>query len=281
MNISFIPLAEEHFSLLLKWLQIPHVREWWDRDIDWTPDLIVEKFGKYVPDHKSSDGKEPIKAYIICVDDKQVGYIQYHNVHDSPRSSEAQPLPASCAGLDFYIGEPDYLRKGIGAKTLEIFLKDYIFPEFNSVFVDPDEKNLAAIRCYEKVGFALLKPKDWYFAKYAFVPMLMYKQQVRLPLYYRVTIESSFRKHFLKGDSLWIFGSRTNMKRRGGDIDLYIETFVPALEEAMKRRSSFWGDLQGELGDQRIDIVLNIVPVEHKSPLLIYQVAKTEGIKIV
>lgn len=328
MNISFIPLAQEHFPLLLKWLQTLHVREWWDGDIDWTPNLIVEKFGKYVPGHKSSKGKESTKAYIICADYKPIGYIQYYNVHDFPRddqlslrgASATKPslralamgeaisgdkhvhspeiasspaasrnddvghlaprnenfnLPASCAGLDFYIGESDYLRKGIGVKSLEIFLKEYIFPEFDSVFVDPDEKNLAAIRCYEKVGFEwfdILEDNPW---------MLIYKTPIRLSVRYRVIIEALFRKHFLKRDSLWIFGSRTDMTRRGGDIDLYIETYISDIGKAMDKKSSFWWGLQKELDEQRIDVVLNIIPVERESPLLIYQVAKTEGIKIV
>ncbi|NBO24779.1 MAG: aminoglycoside adenylyltransferase, partial [Chlamydiae bacterium] len=30
MKITFAPLAESHFSLLLKWLESPHVKKWWD-----------------------------------------------------------------------------------------------------------------------------------------------------------------------------------------------------------------------------------------------------------
>lgn len=36
MIIKFIPLAELHFSLLLKWLNTSHVKSWWDRDVNWT-----------------------------------------------------------------------------------------------------------------------------------------------------------------------------------------------------------------------------------------------------
>ncbi|MGX6960355.1 MAG: hypothetical protein ACIPMY_03825 [Rickettsia endosymbiont of Pentastiridius leporinus] len=39
MNINFIPLTISHFSLLLKWLNMPHVKLWWDEDIKWTPKL--------------------------------------------------------------------------------------------------------------------------------------------------------------------------------------------------------------------------------------------------
>ncbi|WP_341814613.1 hypothetical protein [Wolbachia endosymbiont (group A) of Chalcis sispes] len=39
-NITFKALKEEHFLLLLKWLETPHVKRWWDADINWTPELI-------------------------------------------------------------------------------------------------------------------------------------------------------------------------------------------------------------------------------------------------
>ncbi|WP_338481462.1 hypothetical protein [Wolbachia endosymbiont (group A) of Nomada hirtipes] len=36
-NITFKALKEEHFLLLLKWLETPQVKRWW---INWTPELI-------------------------------------------------------------------------------------------------------------------------------------------------------------------------------------------------------------------------------------------------
>lgn len=43
-NITFKALKEEHFLLLLKWLETPHVKKWWDADINWTPELIEKKY---------------------------------------------------------------------------------------------------------------------------------------------------------------------------------------------------------------------------------------------
>ncbi len=47
-NITFETLSEKHFSLLLKWLETPHVKKWWDQDIHWTLGLIKEKYDNYV-----------------------------------------------------------------------------------------------------------------------------------------------------------------------------------------------------------------------------------------
>ncbi len=44
-NITFKALKEEYFSLLLKWLETPHVKLWW---VNWTLGLIKEKYDNYV-----------------------------------------------------------------------------------------------------------------------------------------------------------------------------------------------------------------------------------------
>jgi aminoglycoside 6'-N-acetyltransferase len=164
MTITFVPLAESHFPLLLKWLETPHVKAWWDQDVKWTPELIREKFGNYVKGNKRSKFKDqgiekPTHAFIIVFDDTPIGYIQYYNKHDFPfeQGYETTELPTSCAGLDWYIGEYEFTGKGIGSKALSHFVESHVFPAFGSVFVDPDTANLAAIRAYEKVGFKVIK----------------------------------------------------------------------------------------------------------------------------
>lgn len=158
MNITFAPLTKNHFSLLLEWLKTAHVRQWWDHDIDWTPKLIAQKFAAYIDGYKLEDGKrKPLHAYIINIDEQEIGYIQYYNVHDFPLADTAFELPPSLAGLDIFIGDINHIGKGIGALILSKFIRIYIDPSYNACFVDPDISNIAAIRAYEKVGFQQLK----------------------------------------------------------------------------------------------------------------------------
>lgn len=70
---------------------------------------------------------------------------------------ELNNLPKSLAAIDFFIGYENYLGKGIGAKSLKLFLDSYVFSEFDYAFVDPESNNLAAIKTYENAGF---KPFD-------------------------------------------------------------------------------------------------------------------------
>lgn len=152
MFLTFAPLEADHFPLLLKWLETPHVKVWWDSRIKWTPKLIQKKYDNYVKNCKL------MNAYIFCVDHIPIGYIQCYNKYDFPREHDYLiKLPKACAAIDWYIGEPAFISRGIGTMALKKFLDSYVFPSFDSVFVDPDTANVSAIRAYEKAGFKVLK----------------------------------------------------------------------------------------------------------------------------
>lgn len=155
LDISFSSLLPTHFKLMLKWLEVPHVKKWWDCNISYTLDLVKEKYENYTQGYKIVDGiKKPINAYIINFDDQPIGYIQLYNAYDFPRSESLINLPKSLAAFDVFIGDTAYLRKGLGYTILTQFLKE--FCKYDYVFVDPDKDNIAAIKTYEKVGFVEL-----------------------------------------------------------------------------------------------------------------------------
>lgn len=163
-NITFKSLRQEHFPLLLKWLETPHVKKWWDQDIKWTPELIEKRYSNYVKGFKrlklaTQVIEKPMHAFILNFDKVNIGYIQYYNKHDFPpeQGYETSELPESCAAIDWYIGELDYIGKGIGSQTLSIFLNEVVSKNFENVFIDSDTANTHAIRVYEKVGFKKIK----------------------------------------------------------------------------------------------------------------------------
>ncbi len=91
------------------------------------------------------------------------------------------------------------------------------------------------------------------------------------------SIIKSFKECFEEGDNLYLFGSRVYAEKRGGDIDLYIEIEDFDSKKVYDQKSQFWSLLQDRLGEQKIDIVVRD-PVQD---LLIYKVARSEGIQLV
>ncbi|MFA7230668.1 MAG: hypothetical protein WC071_05310 [Victivallaceae bacterium] len=67
-------------------------------------------------------------------------------------------------------------------------------------------------------------------------------------------IVNSFINTFQHGE-LYLFGSRTDASRRGGDIDLYITPFSKT--ELSRKKIDFLVNMKKGLGEQKIDVVID------------------------
>jgi uncharacterized protein len=172
-----------------------------------------------------------------------------------------------------YIGEPDFLRQDIGSKAITKFLEQFAFKNSRYVLCITEIKNEAAVNFFEKAGFILWKRVDKLFY------MIITKKIIRLSISNQISLEKNFRNAFLKSDKLWVFGSRADLSKKGGDIDLYIETKAKTIDDAIFMRSKFLFELEKEIGEQKIDVVLNIINFPHLLP--IHDVAKKNGVRII
>ncbi|MHA1558480.1 MAG: GNAT family N-acetyltransferase [Alphaproteobacteria bacterium] len=159
--INFQPLDFCHFKLLHQWMNTQYVSRWWGENRDfWSIKDIKDKYRTYVDGYKIMNGeRKTIHGFVIYLDYKPVGYIQYYNAYDFPRKEgyKLTGFPESLALIDVYIGEKDYVGKGIGPKFIKQFLEEYVWQDFDACLVDPDKKNDFAIRAYTKVGFQIVK----------------------------------------------------------------------------------------------------------------------------
>ncbi|MDH7604646.1 MAG: nucleotidyltransferase domain-containing protein [Melioribacter sp.] len=87
-------------------------------------------------------------------------------------------------------------------------------------------------------------------------------------------IKTLAKKYFGEDAKVYLFGSRIDDNKKGGDIDLYIETDVK--DNIIEKKIKLIGELHKELGEQKIDIVIN--NFTHNK--IIYQIAKEEGIPL-
>ena len=94
----------------------------------------------------------------------------------------------------------------------------------------------------------------------------------------RTVIRDAVRACFGEDAVVYLYGSRTDDARRGGDIDLYIETRLP-FGEAFDARTRLALLLQERLGEQKIDILVRYAGMEG-DPAAIYRVARENGIRI-
>lgn len=82
------------------------------------------------------------------------------------------------------------------------------------------------------------------------------------------------QKQFGVNAVVYIFGSRVDDKKKGGDIDVYIETGIK--EDLLIKKIQFLVDVKNQIGEQKIDVVIN----NRTTDKYIFDVAKAEGIII-
>ena len=77
---------------------------------------------------------------------------------------------------------------------------------------------------------------------------------------------------------LYLFGSRLDEARRGGDIDLYVTGFARPVAEQLDAKLRFLVKAKELLGEQRIDVVFAAGPAESLTP--IQQMAEKTGVPL-
>ena len=77
------------------------------------------------------------------------------------------------------------------------------------------------------------------------------------------TITTLAKKHFSDDVQVYLFGSRTDDRKRGGDIDLLIRTPEES-DLSTIRKLSYLAELKKVMGDRKIDVVIDNAHIRSK-----------------
>jgi predicted nucleotidyltransferase len=69
-------------------------------------------------------------------------------------------------------------------------------------------------------------------------------------------INTLAKKHFGEGTTVYLFGSRTDENKKGGDIDLFI-TNQDKNRLHLEAKVQFLAELKTKIGDRKIDVVFD------------------------
>ena len=138
-DYEFVPMTSADLPLIKRWLETPHVREWWNDP--------AEQF-----ELVSGDLDHPDMAqFIVRSSERPFAYLQCYNL--SAWNTGFGTQPTGTRGLDQFIGEADMLGRGHGATFIRVFAERLLASGTPRVVIDPDLTNARAIRSYEKAGF--------------------------------------------------------------------------------------------------------------------------------
>jgi transcription antitermination factor NusA-like protein len=105
------------------------------------------------------------------------------------------------------------------------------------------------------------------------------KLNVRLSEHDLTALINCFKQNFPEETShIWLFGSRVDLSRRGGDIDLMIEAEL-TVSELVERRRNFIIALEKKIGEQKIDVVL--YNPQTQTPATIHHEVWETGVRLI
>jgi aminoglycoside 6'-N-acetyltransferase len=143
-------MTRADLPLLRWWLAQPHVSRWWGS----APDEAAME-AEYGAD---LDGAGHTEHHVILLGDRPIGHMQWYVIADYADWEQAirVAIPtARTAGIDYLIGEPEMVGRGIGPMAISAYT-DFIFaahPDVEVVSADLQQANRASWRALEKAGF--------------------------------------------------------------------------------------------------------------------------------
>jgi aminoglycoside 6'-N-acetyltransferase len=140
LGYHFRPLSVADLPLVRRWLDYPHVSEWWGDPMRGLAN-ITDHFGD-----------PTIDMFMVTYRGVPLGYQQCYD----PHAEAGHPLrdqPVGTRGIDQFIGEPDFVGRGHGSAFIRAFVERLFDTGAPRVVTDPDPRNARAIRAYAKAGF--------------------------------------------------------------------------------------------------------------------------------
>jgi aminoglycoside 6'-N-acetyltransferase len=153
-DIAFRPLAPADLPMLAGWLGAEHVTRWWCEPSD-----LASVEAKYHPRVVGAD--DTAEEFVIELDGRPIGLIQRYRHADSPDWDAAVGIP-DAAGIDYLIGVPDLVGRGVGAAAIRAFVPTVLaaYPDIEVVVAVPQQANVASWRALEKAGFTRVRSGD-------------------------------------------------------------------------------------------------------------------------
>ena len=164
--IAFRRVALGDLATIRRWLNTPHVYEWWG--VQSGPGSLggkgdhaataAEVHEKYAPGIAADDATT--LRHVIVVDGHDVGLIQHYRLADEPEYATAigETEPGG-AGIDLFVGEPELVDRGLGPRVLDGYVTTIVFadPRVSRAVAGPHPDNVRSCRAFEKAGFVFVR----------------------------------------------------------------------------------------------------------------------------
>ena len=147
-SYDFHPMSAADLPLMRRWLEMPHVREWWgepETELGYIRDMI--------------EGRDTTRPFIFSVDGEPMGYIQYWFVGDHQNATWIADhpwlaeLPSTRLGSTCRSAIPASSRRALAQRPCARSPSAWSGKDTGRSSSTPIPNNGRAVRAYEKAGF--------------------------------------------------------------------------------------------------------------------------------
>lgn len=149
-DFSFKELTVDYEPLVLSWLKMPHVNEWFHGV---GLENTIQGIRSYLEGKRLNH-----KGYVLFFKEVPFAYIMVNQLtkddYVSPTSFYKKWIEKDFQyiTMDLFIGDKEYLGRGLASPMISVFIATHC-ADVKGIFIDPESTNHKAIHVYEKVGF--------------------------------------------------------------------------------------------------------------------------------
>ena len=138
---------KDNYELMYKWCSQEFIYEWFEQR-KLSPEEIKNKYKNKLLANQQ-------QLFFINYNDNKIGFVQIYKYDD--KKSESLKKYDSIYEYDIFIGESEYLSRGIGTQIIK-YVNNYIYEKHlcDCIVLRPFKRNERAVKCYEKCGFEIV-----------------------------------------------------------------------------------------------------------------------------
>jgi RimJ/RimL family protein N-acetyltransferase len=151
-KVSLRPMEKEEINLFYKWATESDAAPFWYGKAYGNRIPTLEEFLEDWQPHYFSDADPELgRCFVILLEDKVIGQVNYNRIDPEKRNVE----------IDIIIANAEHHGKGYGSDSIRTLVK-YLFEQMDvkEVWVAALKKNPRAIRAYQKSGFNIIDPPE-------------------------------------------------------------------------------------------------------------------------
>jgi len=151
-DVFLKPLEDEDVVVFEVWLEKEYIKKWFGDKNGWL---------KEIHSRKDKNNPEPIKHFILYHKDKKIGFCQYFDGYFA-RKFYVDIINKNYAyEVNFFIGEEEYLNKGLGKIMLKILEEKIKEIGGKELLSDPEPENVLSQKLLLSRGFTKIKDGDY------------------------------------------------------------------------------------------------------------------------